>query len=128
MLPADAANIGAGPSQRGNLIADPNGRAPHTAQQWFNIAAFQMPAQFTFGNQGRNVVFGDNEVSFDLSVHKDTTIKDRTRVQFRAEVFNLFNRTNFADTPGRVAFTQTFGRYTSALNSRQAQFALKLLF
>ena len=64
----------------------------------------------------------------DLGLHKDTGITDRTRIQFRAEIFNLFNRTNFADVPGRIAFTPAFGRYSSALNSRQAQFALKLLF
>ena len=59
---------------------------------------------------------------------KDTAINERTRLEFRAEIFNLFNHTNFADVPGRIAFTPTFGRYTSAQNSRQVQFALKLLF
>ena len=101
---------------------------PHTAQEWFNTAAFQMPAQFTFGNAGRNVVFGDAEVGTDISLHKDTAINERLRVEFRAELFNLFNHTNFEDVPGRTAFTSTFGRYTSAQNPRQTQLALKLLF
>ena len=51
-----------------------------------------------------------------------------TRLQFRVEVFNIFNHTNFADVPGRTAFTATFGRYTAAENPRQIQLALKLLF
>src|SRR5947207_2789985 len=44
ILPNDNANIGAGPAQRPNLIGDPNRNAPHTAAQWFNTSAFQMPA------------------------------------------------------------------------------------
>ncbi len=128
ILPTDNANIGAGPAQRPNLLSDPNANAPQTAQQWFNTAAFGMPAQFTFGNAGRNVVLADNDVNFDMSLHKDTPITERTGLQFRAEVFNIFNHTNFADVPGRTAFTATFGRYTSALNARQIQLALKFHF
>ena len=128
ILPTDNANIGTGPAQRPDLVGDPNANARHTAQQWFNTAAFAMPAAFTFGNAGRNVVLGDSEVTFDMSLHKDTPITERARLQFRAEVFNIFNHANFADVPGRTAFTATFGRYTSALNPRQMQLALKLLF
>ncbi len=128
ILPTDNANIGAGPPQRPNLIADPNANAPQTAQRWFNTSAFQMPAQFTFGNAGRNVVFGDGEANVDVSVRKETAINERSRVEFRAEIFNVLNHTNLADVPGRTAFTPAFGRYTSAQSSRQIPFALKLLF
>jgi hypothetical protein len=127
-IPTDNANIGSGPSQRPDLAADPNANAPHTPQRWFNSSAFQMPSQFTFGNAGRNIVFGDNELNMDFALHKDTAINERTRLEFRAEIFNLFNHTNFADVPGRIAFTPTFGQYSSALNPRQVQLALKLLF
>ena len=128
ILPNDNANIGVGPVQRPHLIANPNANAPRTAQQWFNTSAFQMPAPFTFGNAARNIVFGDNEVNVDFAIHKETAINDRSRVEFRAEIFNVFNHTNFADVPGRTAFTPTFGRYSSAQNSRQIQFAVKFLF
>ncbi len=128
ILPTDNANIGAGPAQRPNVAFDPNTNAPHTKDQWFNTAAFQMPAPFTFGNAGRNVVFGDDEVDTDFALHKNTAINERLQVEFRAEIFNLMNHTNFADVPGRTAFTSTFGRYASAENPRQTQFALKLLF
>jgi hypothetical protein len=127
-LPTDNANIGAGPAQRPDLVGDPNRNAPHTAEQWFNTSAFQMPAQFTFGNSARNVVLSDGKSTVDFSLTKDTVIKESTRLQFRAEVFNIFNHTNFADAPGRIAFTPTFGRYTSADPPRQMQLALKLLF
>ena len=74
------------------------------------------------------MVFGDNEFNIDLGLHKETAIDDRSRVEFRAEIFNLFNQTNFADVPGRIAFTPAFGSYSSAQNSRQMQLALKFLF
>jgi hypothetical protein len=128
ILPTDNANIGAGPAQRPDLIADPNAHAPHTAQQWFNTAAFQMPAQFTFGSSGRNVVFAAPEKNFDVALMKETALKESTRLQFRVEAFNVFNHTNFADVPGRTAFTSTFGRYTAAGSPRQIQLAMKLLF
>jgi carboxypeptidase family protein/TonB-dependent receptor-like protein len=128
ILPNDNANIGTGPAQRPNLIGDPNKHAPHTAEQWFNTVVFQMPAPFTFGSAGRNVVFGAGESNVDLSLIKETIFKEDARLQFRCEVFNVLNHTNFADSPGRIAFTSTFGRYTSAENPRQIQFALKLLF
>jgi hypothetical protein len=126
-LPTDNANIGTGPAQRPNVIADPNENAPRTAQQWFNTSAFQMPAQFTFGNAGRNITRTDNDISIDMAVHKGTAIGER-RLQFRAEMFNVLNHTNFADVPGRTAFRATFGRYTSAQNPRQLQLALKFIF
>jgi hypothetical protein len=128
ILPTDNANIGAGPAQRPDVISDSNANAPHTAQQWFNTSAFAMPAQFTFGNAGRNIVYADNEVDWDVSLHKDTPLTDRVGLQFRVEVFNVFNHTNFADVPGRTAFTATFGRYSAALPPRQLQLALKVHF
>lgn len=138
-LGTDTANIGAGPAQRPNIVGDPNQNAPHRPEQWFDTSVFRPVDAFTFGNAGRNIVFGDNEVNVDMSLLKDTPLNDRIRIQFRAEMFNVFNHTNFADTPGRVVtFTNTpgggfsanptFGRYSSALSSRQTQFAIKLLF
>jgi hypothetical protein len=74
------------------------------------------------------VVFAAPESNVDLSLIKDTVLKEGVRLQFRAEGFNVLNHTNFADVPGRTAFTSSFGRYSSAENPRQIQLALKLLF
>ena len=126
-LPNDNANIGAGPSQRPDLIANPNLGA-QTPDHWFNTTAFVMPAPYTFGNAGRNVVFGDGLVNTDVSLVKRNRIRDKVALEFRAELFNVFNNTNFADAPGRIAFTPSFGRYFSANNPRQVQLALKLAF
>ena len=123
-LPTDNANIGAGPAQRPSVIGNPNAGAPHTPQQWFNTSVFLLPGQFMFGSAGRNIVRGDGEVGMDVSLLKETPVSERIGVQLRAEMFNAWNHTNFADTPGRIAFTPTFGRYTSALNPRQLQLAI----
>jgi hypothetical protein len=127
-LPNDNANIGAGPAQRPNLIADPNLSSGRTAQRWFNTAAFQMPAPFTFGNAGRNIVYEAGEASVDFSVVKITPIRETIRSEFRVEIFNLPNHTNFVGAPGRIFNTANFGRLSNAGPSRQMQLALKLMF
>ena len=127
-IPSDNANVGAGPAQRPDLAGSPNLDSGQTAQRWFATEAFRMPAPFTFGNAGRNIVFADGLTNLDLSLLKNTPVTEQTRLEFRAEIFNLLNNTNFADAPGRIAFTPNFGRYFTAENPRQIQLGLKLIF
>ncbi|MEO8098491.1 MAG: hypothetical protein ABI811_12385, partial [Acidobacteriota bacterium] len=126
-LPNDNANIGAGPAQRPDVLYNPI-IAVQTPEKWFDTASFVMPKQYTFGNAGRNIVTGDGLANVDLSAVKQFKLRDRFTLQARAEFFNAFNHTNFADAPGRIAFTPSFGRYFAAENPRQVQLALKLLF
>ena len=127
-LPSDNANIGAGPAQRPDLLRKPNLESGKTPERWFDTGAFTMPSRFTFGNAGRNIVLADGLASVDFSVIKNTLLTERYRVEFRAEIFNLFNHTNFADAPGRIAFTPSFGRFFNAGPSRQMQLGLKFAF
>jgi len=127
-LPSDNANIGAGPAQRPNLLGDPNLKNRGTAERWFDTNAFAMPAPFTFGNAGRNIVYEDGERNIDMSLARQFKIKEGTALEFRAEVFNLFNLLNFVGAPGRIAFTPNFGRVFNAGPSRQVQLGLKLAF
>jgi hypothetical protein len=125
-IASDQANIGAGPAQRPNVSADPN-NAPHSPQQWFDTSAFSLPALYSFGNAQRNGVIGPGLQELDVSLQKDIALREPLRVQFRAEAYNLFNHANF-NIPNRIAFTPNFGSISSAQDSRQLQFALKLLF
>jgi hypothetical protein len=125
-IASDQANIGAGPAQRPNVSGDPN-RGPKTPDRWFDTTQFSLPALFTFGNLRRNAVVGPGLVEFDLSLQKEIPIREATRLQFRAEAYNLFNHANF-NIPSRTALTANFGRISSALDSRQLQMALKLVF
>ncbi len=125
-IASDQANIGAGPAQRPNISGDPDG-GPKTPQQWFNTAVFSLPALYTFGNAPRNAVIGPGLEEFDLSFQKDMQLTEAAKLQFRAEAYNVFNHPNF-NIPNRTAFTANFGSVSSAQDSRQLQFALKLLF
>ena len=126
-LGTDRANIGAGPAQRPDMTCDPNSGGAQTAQQWFNTNCFEPQPQFTFGNAPRNPVLAPGYGTVDLGVQKNVELPNGARLQFRWEIFNLFNRTNF-DVPNRVAFTPNFARIFSAKAPRQMQFGFKLLF
>ena len=103
--------------------------------QWFNPAAFLAPPNSSgfFGNLGRDTLIGPGLATWDLSLLKDTAIRERLHLQFRAEFFNVLNHANF-NTPNAVVFTPsgvspTAGVITStSTTSRQIQFGLKLLF
>jgi hypothetical protein len=109
--------------------------------QWFNPAAFIAPPSTSgfFGNAGRNTYTGPGLATWDFSVLKETRIRERLSVQFRAELFNLLNRANF-NTPNLIVFTPptaanltglsgTAGSISStSTTSRQVQFGLKLLW
>jgi Carboxypeptidase regulatory-like domain len=126
-LGTDRANIGAGAAQRPDLACDPNRAAPHTAAQWFNVNCFMLPAAFSFGNAGRNVVNAPGYANVDAAIAKDVPLGNGASVEFRWEIFNLLNRVNF-DVPNRIAFTPNFGRIFSAGPARQMQVGVKLLF
>jgi Carboxypeptidase regulatory-like domain/TonB-dependent Receptor Plug Domain len=106
-----------------------------TPNQWFNPAAFLPPPNGSgfFGNLGRDTLLGPGLATWDFSVFKDTPIRERSRLQFRAEFFNILNRANF-NSPNAVTFTPsgvspTAGVITStSTTSRQIQLSLKLLW
>ena len=108
------------------------------ADKWFNPNAFLAPANTPanggfYGNVGRDTLIGPGLATWDFSALKDTPIRERLNLQFRAEIFNLLNRANF-NLPNAVVFTPsgvspTAGAITStATTSRQVQFGLKLLW
>ncbi len=106
-----------------------------TPNQWFNPAAFLAPPANSgfYGNLGRDTLIGPGAATWDVSLLKNTEIRERLNLQFRAEVFNVLNRANF-NTPNAVVFTPsgvspTAGLITStSTTSRQIQLGLKLLW
>jgi hypothetical protein len=103
--------------------------------EYFNPNAFLPPVTGTYGNVGRDVLFGPGLAELDLSVLKTTHLTERTTLQFRGEFFNILNRANFG-SPNAVVFSSasstpapTAGVITStSTTSRQIQFGLKLQF
>ena len=101
-----------------------------------NPAAFRIPASGTFGNLKRGDVRGPGISNIDFSVAKNWRVKERYGIQFRAEMFNVFNHTNFRAHNLSVAgggiennFSNPgFGRATSTRGPREIQFGFKFTF
>lgn len=101
-----------------------------TPGYFFNPNDFQDPplGQFNNGTQ-RTICCGPGLDDWDFSVHKKISISENEYFQFRAEIFNIFNHTNFSNPDGGFSDGPTsFGRITSAGDPRLLQFALKFFF
>jgi hypothetical protein len=69
----------------------------------FNAAAFYDPGAGVFGNAGRNLLRGPGFAQVDFSIFKNTRFNENMNLQLRVEIFNLFNKANFADPSGGLA-------------------------
>jgi hypothetical protein len=97
--------------------------------RWFDASCFTVPAAGTFGNAGRNIQVGPGLSNVDLSLFKSFRIAAGHQLQFRVEVFNLFNHVNFGQPNATIDAPLTVGRIsTTATDSRQVQLALKYTF
>ena len=127
---------------RMNLVGDPFANVPGTtsatSRVWVNKAAFAAAPAGTLGNLGRNAIFGPGFFSIDPSLFKEVAVTERIRAQFRVEVFNVLNWTNFAN-PTATFNSGSFGTISNTRNGggapglgfgepRNAQVALKLLW
>ena len=133
-LPGEAPEISGFSSNRPNVIGNPNS-GPHTAAQWFNVNAFQRITQDPnspvqqFGNEGRNAVQGPGYVNWDFSAFKNIRLTESKEVQFRGELFNVLNHTNFRLPVSDISAPSTaFGHIQSDVSPRVIQVALKFLF
>jgi hypothetical protein len=114
---------------RADLVKDPKlSSSERSRTRWFDPTAFTVPAPFTYGNSGRNLLFAPGEIIFDVSVLKNTTITERTTLQFRAEFFNLPNHANFLGPAANISVPAQVGQIFAAGDPRQIQFGLKVLF
>jgi hypothetical protein len=104
------------------------GPGTHRATEWFNTAAFATPAAFTFGNVGRNSMYGPGLQTLDLALARDFAIAERLKFQFRGEFFNALNHANLG-TPDRFVNTPQFGTITEATTpGREIQLSARLSF
>ncbi|MCZ6486415.1 MAG: hypothetical protein O6826_12035, partial [Acidobacteria bacterium] len=113
------------PDRIGPGVLDPSQRS---IDQWFDVDAFEAPADFAFGNSGRNILIGPGEMTWDISVMKRTQISDDGGlVEFRVQLFNAFNHTNF-EGPDSTFGTSNFGQIFGAKRAREIEIALKYSF
>jgi hypothetical protein len=112
----------------------------HPNANWIDLTAFADPTPGTFGTSRRNQYYGPGFSDVDFSVFKNTKVGERFTIQFRAEMFNLFNRANYAppndnsiSVGGSSQLNDTIGSYNGApgIGSGEAfntQFGAKIIF
>jgi hypothetical protein len=134
--PFRAGPVPSNPDPACQLTRSQGGRAAdqvHVPESWFNPCAFALPSPGRFGTAGRNAVIAPGLQNTDISLLKEVPVRgENHRLQFRADIFNLFNRPNF-DTPSRMFESPTFGAVQSAnifgtKPPRQIQLGLKYTF
>ncbi|MCC6587364.1 MAG: TonB-dependent receptor [Bryobacterales bacterium] len=97
--------------------------------RWFNIADFPVPARYTIGNAGRNILRGPGISNQDLALMKDFRFTERMYLQFRAEYFNAFNVTNLSNPNSSVDLPAVGGKiFGTSTPARIGQFGLKFYF
>ena len=117
-----------GASNRPNVSGSTLG--PKTLNEYFNTAAFSVPAPYTYGNAGRNMLRGPGYNDIDFSVFRDFAIHERYTIQLRAESYNILNHPNFANPDGTFE-DANFGKITAINGSsspREFQFAGRFQF
>jgi hypothetical protein len=86
-----------------------------------------MPAIGTFGNMGRNAIYGPGQYNLDLSLMKTTKMTEQTTLEFRWEMFNAFNHANLGN-PNTPFNSSAFGRIDSVTGPRIMQVGAKIIF
>jgi hypothetical protein len=112
---------------RPNVLFNPALSNP-TPQEWFNTAAFAIPAQYTFGDAGRNILRGPGLATVDFSLRRRFTLREGMTLTAEAQSFNMLNRANFNLPDAFADQPLTFGKIFSAKDPRQIQFVLRLAF
>lgn len=141
-------------TRRPNLIAGVDPFITDGGLRYLNPAAFAIPAPGTYGNLERNFLKGPNFQQFDLTLQKKFRFTETVNLEFRSEIYNLFNRANFANPPATLpnnlgtsttsqqpgqpysttnvgqfgVINGTVGRTVGLGTNRQIQFALRLNF
>jgi hypothetical protein len=94
---------------------------------WFNKAAFAAPDQGTFAIQSRNSLRNPGFWNIDGAVRKNIPTAERQLLQFRFEMFNVFNHPNWGGANANPT-SGSFGLVTSKSGNRVLQLALKYIF
>jgi hypothetical protein len=127
-LATPVSNSAGGGGDRPNRVGDGNLPASErTIDRWFDVDAFAPAPQFTFGNAGRGILVGPGNFNVDLGVYRIFPISEQTRLQFRWEMFNAFNRANF-NVPNAAIGNAQVGQISGTAPARIMQLALKLTF
>lgn len=114
---------------RANYTGQPIfGPGTRTVHKWFNPAAFAAPAAYTFGDVGRNSMYGPPLRTLDIALVRSFRLTENASFQFRGEAFNVLNMVNLG-TPNRFVNTPQFGSITMAMTPpREVQLSARVSF
>jgi len=113
------------PNVVGDWKAVPGGQ---NINSWFNVNAFAAPTPGTFGNLGRNILYGPHLNAVNMSLHKIFTITERVKLDFSANASNALNHPSFA-LPDRTIGPGHFGQITgTSVGARQMELIAKVRF
>jgi hypothetical protein len=112
------------------------GNGPKTVDKWFDTSCFTTTALQAdlaagtprFGNSGRNILSGPSLHDWDFNLMKRYSLNERFKLEFRFEMYNMWNHTNFGYPGTNVSVPATFGVLQTAGTPRDIQFGLKLSF
>jgi hypothetical protein len=123
-IATDPANTGT--SRRPDRLASGT-VSDRTLLRDFDVSAFRVPQPFTYGNSGRNILYGRGFRNWDFIVVRNFPMHERARLQFRGEFFNFTNTPAFGNPVGNIQAANA-GQILSAGEPRSIQLALKLIW
>ena len=114
---------------RANRTSQPVfGSGTRNSTTWWNPIAYATPPAYTYGNSGRNSVYGPGLQTMDIGVVRSFSVKEKMQLETRAEFFNALNHTNL-DVPNRFVNTSSFGSITDpATPGREIQLSARVSF
>jgi hypothetical protein len=113
------------PNVAGDPTAIPGGQ---NINSWFNVGAFAAPTPGTFGNMGRNIVYGPRLTSINMSLHKTYKFTERLNLDFSANAANVINHPSFAQ-PDKSIGPGHIGRISAtSVGARQMELVAKFRF
>jgi outer membrane receptor protein involved in Fe transport len=131
VVPGTDRALQGGGNQRVNVVGNPvlagDRSFDDQRAQYFSTAAFATPALGTFGNMGRNAIYGPGQYNIDLSLIKTTKVTERATLEFRWELFNAFNHANLSN-PNVTFNSSAFGRIDTVTGPRIMQLGAKIIF
>jgi hypothetical protein len=123
-----AARVNTGSDQRPNRLREANlSSSERSIFRWFDTDAYAVAPMYTFGSEETRTLIMPGLANVDVNIKKAFLLREGINLEFRAEFFNFFNRTNFGQ-PGSVLGTPNFGIIASHGPARVSQMSLKLVF
>jgi Carboxypeptidase regulatory-like domain/TonB-dependent Receptor Plug Domain len=116
-----------GLATRPDVVSGQSASGPKTVAEWFNTNAYNAPPFGFYGNAGVSTTAGPGLDNWNMGFFKNFGIGERTKLQFRAEMFNIWNHANFSSVATTYG-SGGFGQVNGAWDPRIMQLALKLVF